>query len=486
MNLFSALLTLLFAAYLFFVGFFLILENRRPQSTYAWLLAFTLMPVISVIAYIFVGRGWKAFSQERKLAAKVLDGEFVEQYRLRRPGLEEIAARVNDQPQGEVTANLLRLVAHNAGSALTAHNDVEILQDADEFYPRLLDDLRNAQHHIHLQYYIWTDDEFTNKVKDVLIERARAGVEVRALYDASSRAVLSREYIAELDEAGVRFLPYLVYQSLRAVHLANYRCHRKITVIDGKIGYLGGMNLDKEQMPGVAWPHWRDTQVRIFGEGAQALQIAFLLAWDNTVDEQRPDPAPYFPLFDGDRPDLLPLQITISGPDAQWHGIRQLYFYLIVSARNHVYIQSPFFIPDETISEAMKSAALAGVDVRMICTPRGHKYQIPYRAANTYFEELAEAGVRIYLYQGGYYHAKSINMDSQICTIGSANMDVRSFDLNYEINAVIYDAAKAAELEADFLADLADCTEFDLAEYRSRGVFTRFVDSVYRLASPLL
>ncbi|NJN81557.1 MAG: hypothetical protein HC802_04245 [Caldilineaceae bacterium] len=281
-------------------------------------------------------------------------------------------------------------------------------------------------------------------------------------------------------------MPYLAYNSLRTLHLANYRSHRKITIIDGKVGFLGGMNLDKEQMPGVAWPRWRDTQVRIHGEGALALQIAFLAAWYNTTNTTLPDLLDYFPSHEGVVDQFTPVQITTSGPDSRWHGIRQLYFYLIVSARKHVYIQSPFFIPDETILEAMKSAALAGVDVRMICTPRGHKYQIPYRAANTYFQELAEAGVRIFLYNGGYYHAKTINMDSQVCTIGSCNMDVRSYNVNYEINCVIYDKEKSEELAADFLADLNDCTEFNLEAYNNSSAWDRFGDSVFRLASPLL
>ncbi len=372
------------------------------------------------------------------------------------------------------------------GTSLTGRNDVTILQDADNFYPALLEDLKQAKHHIHLQYYIWTDDEFTNELKDVLIERAKAGVIVRALYDASSKSMLSDEYIADLQDNGIQFIPYLGYNTLRTIHLANYRCHRKITIIDGRIGYLGGMNLDKEQMPGVAWPHWRDTQVRVHGEAAQALQVAFFTAWNNTKAERIDDKMIYFPDLSEEVQDLLPVQITMSGPDSQWHGVRQVYSHLIQSARDHVYIQSPFFIPDEVISDAMKSAALAGVDVRMICTPRGATFQIPYRAANTYFQDMAGAGVRIYLYNGGYYHAKTVNMDSQVCSIGSCNMDIRSYNLNYEINSVLYDRDQAKELADQFMRDLEDCTEFKLEEYNSRSVWSRFIDSIWRLGSPAM
>jgi cardiolipin synthase len=239
-------------------------------------------------------------------------------------------------------------------------------------------------------------------------------------------------------------------------------------------------------MPGTLWPTWRDTQVRIRGDAAYSLQAAFLIAWYNTTQERIAHLPGYFPASVEEEQPFLPVQIIMSGPDSQWAAIRQLYFHLIVAARDHVYIQSPFFVPDETIAEALKSAALSGVDVRIICTPRGAKYQVPYRAANTYFQEMAEAGVRIYLYNGGYYHAKSISMDGAVCTIGSCNMDLRSYSVNYELNAVLYDAGKARELEADFRRDLEKCSRFDLAEYRSRSVWSRFYDSLCRLTSPLL
>ena len=483
---FSTVLWWALALYLVTAAIFIIIENRRPQSTYAWLLAFAAFPVIGLILYLFTGRGWKAFSQEKEIAQEVVSGDLRATLEKRIHRREEIVALMQTERPDEVDAPLMSLLAHNPGSILTAHNEVEILQDADQFYPRLLEDLKQAQHHIHLQYYIWTDDEFTQQVRDVLIAKAQAGVEVRALYDASSRSMMSKDYIAALTDGGVQFHPYLAYNSLRTLHLANYRCHRKITVIDGKIGYLGGMNLDREQMPGVAWPTWRDTQVRVHGEAAQALQIAFFTAWDNSRVEQLPDKLPYFPDLSGEQKELLPVQIIMSGPDSQWHGIRQLYFHLITSARKHVYIQSPFFIPDETIAEAMRAAALAGVDVRLICTPRGHKYQIPYRAANTYFEDLATAGVKIYLYDDGYYHAKTVNMDSQVCSIGSCNMDIRSYNVNYELNSVIYSRSKAEELAAQFMRDLEKSTQFDLDTYQDSGVWPRFVDSTYRLTSPLL
>jgi cardiolipin synthase len=213
-----------------------------------------------------------------------------------------------------------------------------------------------------------------------------------------------------------------------------------------------------------------------------------VVSWYNTTREKVTDPR-CFPVAEIQESvrQFLPVQVTQSGPDSQWAGIRQMYFHMIMAANSHIYMQSPFFIPDQSISEALKAAALSGVDVRLMVQPRGGSYQIPYRAAYTYFEELAEAGARIYLYENDtYFHAKTLNIDSAICTVGTANMDIRSFSINYEINAVLYDEEKAQELAQDFLDDLQHCREFDLAEYRAGSALGRLRDSVYRLASPLL
>jgi cardiolipin synthase len=230
---------------------------------------------------------------------------------------------------------------------------------------------------------------------------------------------------------------------------------------------------------------WRDTHLRIEGEAVSALQAIFLTSWYNTTGE-RLATARYSAPVTVDN--YLPIHITISGPDSQWRAIRQLYFMMILSAEHHLYIQSPFFIPDESIMEALKAAAMSGVDVRIMCAPYGTtpSAAVPYWAANTYFEEMAQAGVRIFLYQKGYFHPKTINVDSVICSVGTANMDIRSFSINYEVNAVLYDAQFSQRLAQDFLADQQDCVEFSLHEYERRHLLVRLRDSVARLFSPML
>jgi len=380
---------------------------------------------------------------------------------------------------------VMMLVRRNSVSALTTRNRVEIQQDAAKFYPSLIDDIKAAQHSIHLQYFIWGVDAFTDSLKHILIEKARAGIEVRLLYDPiGSQAHVGRRYVKHMLAAGIRMAPTSPFYHL---HTISYRNHRKITVVDGVIGYTGGMNIGEEQLDGGdGFDSWRDTQVRLVGESAAVLQAVFMVDWYNAIGENLFH-AQYFPsdAMDPAQGDI-PVQLLTSGPDSQWAAIRQLYAFMIVSARRHVYIQSPFFIPDPTLAEALSEAALSGVDVRIMVSARPSGNRLPDWAGNTFIENIVKAGVRVFLYEKGYMHAKTISIDSEICSIGSANIDIRSFSINYELNAVFYSERLAKELENDFERDLEYCREFEPAAYRKRSAVSRFRDSVARVLSPLL
>jgi cardiolipin synthase len=380
---------------------------------------------------------------------------------------------------------LMMLIRRNSHSTLTARNEVEILQDAARFYPRMIEDIKAARHSIHMQYFIWGRDEFTDELKAVLSEKAKAGVKVRLLYDPiGSRAYARRDYFRNMRAHGIHAA---ATSPLWHLHTVSYRNHRKITVIDGTIGYTGGMNIGKEHLDGgKGFRVWRDTQVRVVGEAAAALQTVFMVDWYNAVRENlfAPDyfPAPATEEAAGDDR----VQILTSGPDSQWAAIRQLYFFMIVSAQRRVCLQSPYFILDATLAEALRSAALSGVDVKVMLTARASGDPVPGFAANTFILDVINAGVRVFMYERGYLHAKTLSVDSEICSIGSANVDIRSFSINYELNAVLYSRHLARELEESFERDLSDCTEFDPAEYRARNVGLRFRDSAARLLSPLL
>jgi cardiolipin synthase len=462
---------------------FLISENRRPQATLAWMLVLIFAPGIGLLVYLFFGRDWKAFSKQSKLLRQDLAANALP---LLAPLLSRQDAEIAQlECKSASHRKLMLLVRRNSYSALTRHNAVEIQQDATEFYPRMMQDIQSARHSIHLQYFIWGADPFTAELKDILRAQAKTGVEIRLLYDPiGSQAHVGRAYVRDMRAAGVHMAPT---SPLYRLHTISYRNHRKITVVDGLIGYTGGMNIGQEHLSGgKGFDFWRDTQVRIVGEGAALLQTVFMVDWYNAVQENLFAKA-YFPTeatasIDSD----VPVQILTSGPDSQWAAIRQLYAFMIVSAQRHVFIQSPFFIPDATIAEALMSAALAGLEVKVMVSARPSGNRLPDWAGNTYIAEVVAAGVRVFLYEKGYLHAKTISIDAEICSIGSANIDIRSFSINYELNAVLYSTRLAQELEQDFARDLVHCTEFDATAYQHRNPAVRFRDSVARVLSPLL
>src|SRR5690242_13279179 len=413
------------------MGVFIISENRSPQATLAWMLAFILVPGLGVLVYFLFGRDTKAFSRQSTLLRQELAANAL-------PTLARIVASQDTaiEQLGSESVNrrrLLRLVRHNSLSALTQHNQVEIQQDATKFYPSLMDDMRHARHSIHLQYFIWGADPFTEQLKDILTAKARAGVEVRLLYDpVGSRAHLTRAYVRDLETAGVRVAPT---SPLYRAHTMSYRNHRKITVVDGTIGYTGGMNIGQEQLDGgEGFDAWRDTQLRVVGEAAAVLQAVFMVDWYNAARENLFSSA-YYPQNPAETSeDHVPVQIVTSGPDSQWAAIRQVYAFMVASAQDHVFVQSPYFIPDATLAEALRTAALAGIDVRLMISARPSGNRLPDWAGNTYMADIVASGVRLFRYEKGYLHAKTISVDSKVCSIGSANIDIRSFSINYELN----------------------------------------------------
>jgi cardiolipin synthase len=481
-HIFAIAAALLFL-YALITGVFLVSENRRPQSTLAWMLVLLFLPGIGLLVYILFGRDRKAFSKQRDLLMQDLEANALT---LLAPILSRQDAELARlESAGVNRKKVMTLVRRNSVSALTTRNQVEIQQDAARFYPSLIDDIKAAQHSIHLQYFIWGVDSFTDGLKQILMEKARAGVEVRLLYDPmGSQAHVGRSYVRNMLAAGIRMAPTSPSYHL---HTISYRNHRKITVIDGVIGYTGGMNIGQEQLDGgEGFDYWRDTQVRLVGDSAAVLQAVFMVDWYNAVGENLFH-AKYFPAgamdpTEGD----VPVQILTSGPDSQWAAIRQLYAFMIVSAQRRVYIQTPFFIPDTTLAEALRTAAFSGIDVKVMVSARPSGNRLPDWAGNTFIEEIVTTGVRVFLYEKGYLHNKTISIDSEICSIGSANIDIRSFSINYELNAVFYSERIAKQLESDFERDLEYCSEFDPAAYRKRGIASRFRDSVARVLSPIL
>jgi cardiolipin synthase len=467
--------------YTLIVAVFLILENRSPQSTFAWLFLLLVFPVGGLLIYLMVGRNRHVFSRERSLT-RLLEGTTLA-YRAARV-LAEQPAKLDAlaETHGEY-ARLAGMLWTMAQSQLTLGNRLEILQDAREKYPRLTADMRGATQSIHLLYYEWASDSFTEQVTELLAEKVQQGVQVRILYDpVGSFTMVHHGYVRALRRRGIRMFPFApLYQ----LHTLSYRNHRKIAVIDGRIGYSGGLNMTEKHLTGPrGFTGWRDTHARVVGEAVQVLQTVFATMWNNTTGENLFDES-YFP--EADQPgDGVAIQVVNAGPDSRWEAVRQSYLAMIALAHHHVYLQSPFLILDTSVAEAMKTAALAGLDVRVMIAPRGAEFSPAYRASLTYAADMARAGVHVLLYEGAYFHSKTVCVDSALCSIGSANMDIRSFSINYETNLVIYDETITRELEADFAADEARCVPFSAAEYEARRRSARFVDSTLRLCSPLL
>lgn len=477
----TTLVWLAIFAYAVSVAIFLILENRSPQSTFAWLFLLLIFPFGGLPVYFMFGRGRHAFSRERRLVKLVEGTALAERARKVMAGQPQRLAQIRDMldEYGRLSGMLWTTVR----SPLTHGNRVEILQNASEKYPRLLADLRAAKTSIHLLYYEWASDPFTESVADLLAQKVTEGVPVRILYDpVGSFFMLRWSYIKRLRRRGIRMHPFSPPYLL---HTLSYRNHRKIVVIDGCIGYSGGLNMTEKHLTGAdGFTGWRDTHARVTGESVEILQAVFATMWRNTTKEDLFDEA-LFP-EPGIEPRGVPVQVVSAGPDSRWEAIRQSYLAMIALANEHVYLQSPFLIPDVSVAEALKTAALSGLDVRVMIAPRGAEFSPAYRAGMTYAVDMVRAGVKVLLYEGDYFHSKTISIDSILCSIGSANMDIRSFSINYETNLVIYDQALTRELEGDFLADEARCVPFSAADYDRRPRASRFVDSTLRLCSPLL
>lgn len=473
-------LALIWALYLLAVTVYIVSENRRPQSSFAWLLLFVLLPVAGLILYVFVGRMRAGVGRTRRLTRQDLPRHLARTLE-RVESEHETALRSLLYPRDR----LARLIYGNAQAHVTTSNRVSILQNASEKYPRLMEDLRQARNSIHLQYYIWRKDSATRRIEAILAERAATGVEVRLLYDpVGSFGAFGPIRRRKLRKQGIDTRPV---SPLWRIHTISYRNHRKIAVIDGRIGYTGGLNIGQEHVkPGAGFTLWRDTHLRLEGSSVLALQSVFAVDWSNATRQQLIG-SEYFPAVpDSLEQAQLPVQLCLSGPDSRWRAVRQQYFSMILEARRRVRVQTPYFILDETVMEALKAMALAGVDVAVMISARGPGQFLPYWAANTFIAEAAEAGVEVLLYDSGYLHAKTVTIDGEVASIGSGNWDIRSFSINYELNALVYDKDVAAELEAAFDADRAHCRRFDLAAYRNASRLRRFRDSAARLASPLM
>ena len=462
-----------------------ILDNRDPETSLTWIILLLFLPVVGLFFFLMAGINWK----KRKLTAQNPEelfnryfGNVIEGQRRFIKISEEKNEMDNDRYK------LINLLLKANRSVLTTCNHCRIFTNGGDFFSNLLEDLETARHSIHMEFFIWKSDNIGNRIKDVLIRKASEGVNVRLIFDGvGSLGRISRKYRNELRDAGVEFRYFHDLSAPMSVFRINYSNHRKIAIIDGDIAYTGGMNVGDEYIDGGRFGHWRDTQIRVTGENIYILQGIFITDWKNShgsfpVSEAYfPDPEPENEDFNS----YLPMQYAISGADSQWDAIQKLYFTMITNANREICIQTPYFIPDKGLMNALISAALGGADVKLMITGVPDK-RIPFWAAHTYFEPLLRAGVEIYLYKKGFLHAKTITVDRELTSVGSCNMDMRSFHINYEINTMIYDIEKAVEMTEIFNDDLKLCMKVTDEYLESLSFFSKLRNSFFRLLSPLM
>jgi cardiolipin synthase len=488
MNL-APLLILLFELYLLFTVIVLLLDNRTPSETFAWILIFILMPGVGLGLYLMFGRNWKrSYNRKIKLPQSIAK-ELVQLFKPLVDQQTETLKRMKNK-SSIYQDDLMTLLFHSANSLLTTDNKTEIFHNGKDKFDRLKEDLKNARTYIHVEYFIWySKDKLGQEIKEILIAKAKEGLEIRILYDYSGCFfTLSQKYINELRAHNIQIYPFFNYLANFKMHTLNYRNHRKIVSIDGRIGYTGGMNVGQEYIDGgKKYDFWRDTHVRLEGQSVSVLQAIFAVDWYNTVEKADILDPKYFPLLTENKPSdgNVSVQLTTSGFDSPWPSILQLYFTLITMAQKNIYIVSPYFIPDESLLMALKTAAMRGIKVVIMMTGVPDN-PVPYWAANSYFEDLLKAGVRIFQYKKGFMHAKMYSSDGKVCSVGSANFDIRSLLLNYEINAVYYDELITKSVDDQIEKDLRECQEVLLADLQKTSVLLRLRNSLVRLISCIL
>lgn len=466
----------------------IIYDTTSINKTLAYLLLVVFAPIFGILFYFTFGTNYR----KRRIYSKKL----VEDDSLARRLIEEVISKTELNLQEYMRSlgparSLVTLLLKDSFSPLTTGNALKLLVNGDEKFPEVFEALRSAKHHIHIEYYIFENDIVGNEVKKILIEKAREGVKVRFIYDAFGSRSIRKRFVRDLRGAGVEAYPFNKIRFILLANPLNYRNHRKIIVVDGKTGFVGGINIsdryinspryDKGKKPKMKW---RDTHLRIDGPGVQYLQYLFFCDW-NFCAKQQLHPGPDY--FDTrNNPDGHEcVQIAASGPDSPTSTIMLSLVKAINLAKKEILVTTPYFIPGESILNALKIASLGGVRVRLLA-PGISDSRLVNAAAWSYYDEMLRAGVEIYLYSEGFIHVKTLVVDDLISIVGTANMDFRSFDVNFEVNAVVYGSKLAEELRANFLQDLEKCHKIQPEAWRKRPMFKQFPERLARLLSPLL
>lgn len=450
-----------------------LMEHRQPAKTIAWVLILSFMPLVGIILFFFFGQ---RIRKDRYIWQKSLDQltkrsmiEFVEQKNLELP---------------EQHKELIQLFVNQNWALPFKNNETDIYTSGYEFFPALLHEISKAKDHIHITSYIIEDDPLGRLIRDALIEKARQGIEIRFLYDDVGSWKMKENFFELMREEGIEVHPFMPVRFPAFTSKVNYRNHRKIIVIDGKIGFVGGMNLALRYVKGEKGEKWRDTHVKITGAAVYGLQRAFLVDWfyaDRTLITNRK----YYPDTAIKANNNL-IQIVTSSPTNVWAELEQGYIKVLLSAKRYVYMETPYFLPTEPILFALRTAALSGVDVRLM-VPFKMDSKLVQLASQSYLNQIIASGVKVLCYKNGFNHSKLLVSDDNVATIGSANIDFRSFENNFEANAFFYDKTMAEWVKNIFFTDESQCIPLqNIKEINHNSFIYRLWESIVRLLSPLL
>ncbi|MDM1362567.1 cardiolipin synthase [Myroides marinus] len=465
----------------------IIYDTDSISKTLSYLLLVFFVPIFGMIFYFSFGINYR----KRKMYSKKLkvNDEYSNKLTKR---LSDI--HLNQKQQGnaviERNSSFIKMLssATMGDGPLLTNNKAEILENGEEFFPRLLEDLRAAKNTIHIEYYIYENNEIGKQIEEVLIQKAKEGVKVRFIYDDFGCKSIRKNIVRNLRANGIEAFAFNEIILLAFANRMNYRNHRKIVVIDGRIAYTGGINIsdryDNRKKDSNEY-FWRDTHMRIEGSGAYGLQYIFLADWNFCSKQDLAFNEEYFPILDNEEIGEVPLQVISSGPDSDVPSILYSVLKAIQTADKEICITTPYYIPDESLQLAIKMASLSGKKVKMIL-PGITDSNIVKWASESYFQELLEFGVEIYLYKKGFIHAKTFVTDSGISSIGTCNLDHRSFDLNFEVNVVVYDESFAKKMKSMFDRDCKDSIKLELHRWNKRSWKQRLKNSFIRLFSPLL
>ncbi|MFT9846603.1 cardiolipin synthase [Aneurinibacillus sp. REN35] len=462
------------------VSYSLILEERAPHNTLLWLSLLFFLPIFGYILYLYSGQLYLKgllFRQKR-----IYNRTYLKRM-LGDTSPHTARCREKGQAITDTKQCFISLVEAMAYTPINFHSRTEVLKNGQETYTSLLTELKQAQRYIHMEYYIFRSDRIGKNMISLLIEKARSGVEVRFIYDAIGSFTLESRDIAAMEEAGVQVHGFSPIANGFFNQKFNFRNHRKIVVIDGRVGFTGGLNVGDEYLGrDKAIGFWRDTHLKIEGEALRTLHAIFLLDWEYVSGEQLEE-RPYLitEKVEGDGG----VQITASGPDTQIGLMSDLYYAMFSCAEKSIWIATPYFIPNEAIRTALRIAAHKGIDVKLI-VPQTSDSALTQYATASYFMELLRCGIKIYLYQKGFLHQKVVIIDGDFASVGTANIDLRSFQLNFEVNAFLFETSSIATLIQQYEEDLDESICLDMEEFTRRGIIKRTKESFARLFSPVL